>query len=144
MSRLRTREAAMLLTAAIVVLVLTAGYIHFTIGSTTSLLGMLFYANAAGYVVLALALVVAAWGGPPLVQRFSWLPRVALLLYAAGSIGAYLVIGPYSTLGWITKAIELAIIVLLVVDIIRVHGSLGGLTRTALASLTGRPPAGDA
>jgi hypothetical protein len=138
-SRLRTRSAAVLLTGAIIVLSLATAYIHSTLGSMTSLLGLIFFANAAGYAVLAIAVAVAFWGRHPLVRRFSWLPRVALAAFALTTIGGYLVIGPYSTLGWLTKAIEVGIIVLVVLDVLRVHGSFGGLVRTAIASITGRP-----
>ena len=139
MSRLRTRPAAALLSGTIVVLALASAYIHSTLGSSTSLLGLLFFANAAGYAVLALAVAVAAWAPHPLVRRFSWLPRVALAAFALTTIGGYMVMGPYSTLGWLTKVIEVGIIVLVVLDVLRVHGSLGGLVRTAIASITGRP-----
>ena len=43
--------------------------------------------------------------------------------------------GPYFTLGFIAKGIEVALITLLVVDIIRVYGSPMGLVRSALASV---------
>jgi hypothetical protein len=43
--------------------------------------------------------------------------------------------GPYFSLGFIAKGIEVALIALLVVDVIRVYGSPVGLVRTALASL---------
>jgi hypothetical protein len=44
----------------------------------------------------------------PLVQRFDWLPRIGLLAYASTTIAAYLVVGPYFSLGWVAKAIEVA------------------------------------
>ena len=43
--------------------------------------------------------------------------------------------GPYFSLGFITKAIEGALIALVVVDVIRVYGSPVGLVRAALASV---------
>ena len=46
----------------------------------------------------------------PIVERFSWFPRVALIGYAAMTIAGYLVMGPYFTLGWIAKGIEVALI----------------------------------
>ena len=68
------------------------------------------------------------------VERFSWFPRLALIGYAAMTIAGYLVMGPYFTLGFIAKGIEVALIALLVVDVIRVYGSPMGLVRSALAS----------
>lgn len=135
--RLRTRRAAVLLTAGIVVLSLASGYIHFTLGNTTTMLGLLFLANAAGYVTLAGAVLVAAAVRHPFVVRFGWAPRVALAGFAALTIAGYLVMGPYFALGWITKAIEVALIALLVVDMLRVYGSPRGVVRSAIASLRG-------
>jgi hypothetical protein len=124
------RWFAFALTAAIIGLTLATAYIHFTLG------GVLFTLNALGYVGLAMALLVAAMP-LPYVDRLSWLPRVGLAAFTAVTIGAYLVIGPYFGLGWIAKAIELGILVLLVVDVVRVYGSPIGLVRAALASLRG-------
>ncbi len=50
-------------------------------------------------------------------------------------------LGPYFTLGYIAKGIEVAIIVLLVVDVLRVYGSPMGFVRTALASVAPILPA---
>jgi hypothetical protein len=77
----------------------------------------------------------------PIVQRFSWFPRVALIGYAAMTIAGYLVMGPYFTLGWIAKGIEVVLISLLVVDVIRVYGSPMGLVRSALESVAPVLPA---
>jgi hypothetical protein len=139
--RLRTRPAAVLLTAGIVALSLASGYIHFTLGNTTTLMGLLFLANAAGYLTLAGAVIVAAAVRQPLVQRFGWAPRVALAGFAALTIAGYLVMGPYFTLGWITKV---ALIALLVIDMIRVYGSPRGVVRSAIASLRGSSDAATA
>jgi hypothetical protein len=70
-----------------------------------------------------------------MIQRFSWFPRIALMGYAALTIAGYLVIGPYFTLGWIAKGVEVALIVLVAVDIFRVYGSPMGFVRTALDSV---------
>ena len=121
------------LTIAIVDLTLITAYIHFTLGGT------LFLLNALGYAALAAALALTALPHP-FVRRFAWLPRVGLGAYTATTIVAYLVIGPYFTLGWVAKAIEVAILVLLAVDLIRLYGSPAGIVRAALRSL--RPDAG--
>lgn len=117
------------LTLTIVELTLTTAYIHLTLG------GILFTLNAVGYSALAAAMVIVAVDRHPLVQRFDWLPRIGLLAYASTTIAAYLVAGPYFSLGWVAKAIEVAILTLLVADIHRVYGSPGGLLRDALASV---------
>ena len=55
--------------------------------------------------------------------------------YTAMTIAGYLVMGPYFTLGFIAKGIEVALIAVLVVDVIRVYGSPMGLVRAALESV---------
>jgi len=135
MTMLRTRTAGFVLTAAIVGLTLATGYIHFGLG------GLLFTLNALGYAGLAGLIVVGAAAPMPIVKRFSWFPRVALIGYAAMTIAGYLVMGPYFTLGWIAKGIEVTLIALLVVDVIRVYGSPKGLVRSALESVTPVLPA---
>lgn len=132
MSFLRTRAAGAALTTAIVGLALTSAYIHLGLG------GLLFTMNGLGYLGLAGVFVVAAALDHPMVRTFSWAPRVMLAGYAAMTIGAYLVMGPYFTLGWITKGLEVALIALIAVDVIRVFGSPTGLVRAAIASVPGR------
>jgi hypothetical protein len=126
---LRSRAFGALLTAAIVGLTLATAYIHLSLG------GLLFTLNGLGYVGLAGLVVIGAAAPIALVERFSWFPRIALAGYAVLTISAYLVMGPYFTLGYIAKGIEVAIIVLVTVDVVRVYGSPVGLVRAALASV---------
>lgn len=114
---------------AIVELTLTSAYIHFSLG------GLLFTLNAVGYAVLAAAMVVIATVSHPLVRRFDWLPRVGLAAYTLATIGGYLVMGPYFNLGWVAKAIEVAILTLLVADMMRAYGSPAALVRAARRSV---------
>jgi hypothetical protein len=130
-TRPTSRLAGLALTAAIVELTLTTAYIHLTLG------GLLFTLNAGGYCALAVAIAVGAARPHRLIDRFSWLPRVGLAGFTLVTIGAYLVIGPYFSLGWIAKGIEVAILTLLAADVIRVYGSPMGLSRAAVASLPG-------
>jgi hypothetical protein len=130
-TRPTTRLAGMALTAAIVELTLTTAYIHLTLG------GLLFTLNAAGYFALAVSIAVGAARPHPLIDRFSWLPRVGLAGFTLLTIGAYLVIGPYFSLGWVAKGIEVAILTLLAADVMRVYGSPMGLIRAAIASRPG-------
>jgi hypothetical protein len=46
-------------------------------------------------------------------------------------------VGPYFTLGWITKGVEVALITLVALDVVRVYGSPFGLVRTAWTSVFG-------
>ena len=126
---LRSRGAGALLTAAIVGLTLATANIHLGLG------GLLFTLNGLGYIGLAALIVIGAAAPVALVDRFSWFPRVALMGYTAMTIAGYLVMGPYFTLGFIAKGIEVAIIALLVVDVFRVYGSPMGLVRAALESV---------
>jgi hypothetical protein len=126
---LRSRPAGLVLTTVIVGLTLATAYIHLSLG------GVLFTLNGLGYLGLAALIVVGAGAPMAIVERFSWFPRVALMGYAALTIAGYLVMGPYFTLGWIAKGIEVALIGVIVVDIIRVYGSPMGLVRSALASV---------
>lgn len=125
----RVRVGTAVLTTAIVVLALASAYIHSTLGD------LLFVLNAGGYVILTVAFVVGAVSRHPLVVRFSWLPRVALLGYATASIVAWLIMGGFYWLGYLTKAIELTLVVLLIVDIYRAHGGPRGLIDQAVTSV---------
>ena len=107
-----SRVAAGVMLLVILELTLATALIHLSLG------GVLFTLNGLGYLGLAAAYLAAVLIPVPLVRRYSWLPRVGLAAYAAVTIVAYLVIGPYFTLGWITKGIELAIIGLVTVDLL--------------------------
>lgn len=118
-----------LLIATITGLAVASGAIHLSLGAP------IFILNGLGYLTLAAAYLVAATVSHPLVVRFSWLPRIALFGYAATSIVAWLVIGGFYWLGYLTKAIELALMALLVLDSHRVYGGLRGLVHHAAESL---------
>jgi hypothetical protein len=125
----RSRTAGAMLTVAIVGLTAATAYIHLTLG------GVLFTLNGLGYIGLAGLVVIGAVAPVEMVQRFSWFPRIALMGYAAMTIAGYLVMGPYFTLGWIAKGIEVALIALLAADVMRVHGSPMGLVNAAVSSV---------
>jgi hypothetical protein len=101
-----------LLTGVILELTLATAFIHFSLGGT------LFLLNAAGYLALGVAYLGAAIVPMAIVRRFSWLPRVGLAAFASVTIIAYLVIGPHFTLGWVTKGIEVAIVMLVIADLL--------------------------
>jgi hypothetical protein len=81
--------------------------------------------------------VVGAAAPHPLIARFSWLPRLGLMGYAATTIVGWAIMGPYFSLAYIAKAIEVGLITLLVVDSIRVYGSPVAMVRYAFASVFG-------
>jgi hypothetical protein len=126
---LRSRTGGFAVTTVIVGLALATGYIHLGLG------GLLFTLNGLGYIGLAGLIVIGAVAPMPIVQRFSWFPRVALAGYTAMTIAGYLVMGPYFTLGFIAKGIEVALLAALAVDVVRVYGSPMGLVRAAIGSV---------
>jgi len=126
------RRRSLLLTAAIVVLTAITAYVHLNLG------GMMFLLNGLGYITLAVLVIVGYAAPHPLVERFDWFPRLALMGYAAVTIVGYLIIGPYSTLGWATKAVEVGLIVLLVIDTLRAYGSPRGVMRQMVTSVSAR------
>lgn len=128
---LKSRAAGAALTLGIVALASTTAYVHLTLG------GLLFLLNGLGYAGLTVLLIIGAMPLSPLAARFDWFPRLALIGFAAMTIAGYLVIGPYFALGWITKGVELALIALVMVDVIRVYGSLPAFGRRAIATLVG-------
>jgi hypothetical protein len=119
------------LTVAIVALALTTGYIHLGLG------GLLFTLNAVGYAGLAALYLIGSVAPHPLVARFSWFPRVALAGYAALTIIAWLVQGPYFGLAYFAKGVEVTLIGLIVIDVFRVYGSPMALIRNAMSSVFG-------
>lgn len=126
---LQSRATAVALTVAIVALAMTTSTIHFRLG------GLLFLLNAAGYAGLAALYVAGAAAPMAIVERFSWFPRLALAGFAAMTIAGYLVIGPYFSLGWITKGVEVALITFIGLDVLRVYGSPFSFVRTAWGSV---------
>jgi hypothetical protein len=128
----KSRAAGVGLTLAIVALTAATAYIHFSLG------GLLFTLNGLGYVGLIGLILLAAASPHPLVARFSWFAHFGLAGYAALTIAGYLVMGPYFSLGWIAKGIEVAIIALVALDVLRIYGSPQAYVRTAIASVLGQ------
>jgi len=119
---------------AIVGLVLGTAYIHSTLG------GLLFTLNAAGYLVAAVAIVIPLG----LAIRFRWFVRLGLMGYAATAIAAWAIQGPYYSTAYIAKAIEVALITLLAIDFARMDGNPLNVVKSELALLgskLGRRPA---
>jgi hypothetical protein len=101
------------LRVAIVALALSTAWIHLNLG------GLRFTLNAGGYVALSIAMIAPI----PLAVRYRWLTRLALAGYAATTIVAWAVEGPYYSTAYVAKAIELTLIALLVIDIARRDGN---------------------
>jgi hypothetical protein len=133
------RPTNVVVRVTIVGLALATGYIHSTLG------GLLFTLNAVGYLVAAVAMIIPL----ALAVRFRWIVRVGLIGYAATTILGWALQGPFYSTAYLAKGIEVALIVLLVVDFARMDGNPVAVVRRELAALTGfvssrRSPAGAA
>jgi len=120
----------------VVLLTLGTAAIHASLG------GMLFLANAAGYAVLALAMILPGHAG-----RLRWLTRLALIAFTAATIGGWVAFGPRFGLAYLDKAIELALIGVLLLEQWRsdggplgIHQRLRRLIGTAAARTIRRDP----
>lgn len=112
------------LRVAIVGLALATAYIHSTLG------GLLFTLNAAGYVVAAAAMLAPI----ALASRFRWIVRVGLMGYAATTILGWALQGPYYSTAYLAKAIEVVLIATLAIDFVRFDGNPVTVVRRELAT----------
>jgi hypothetical protein len=122
------RVIGQVLTVVILVLTLATAYVHLSLGGTIFLLNGIGYATFL-VAILATSLPIA------FLRRIRWLPRLGLAGFALVTIVAYLVIGPYSLLGWSIKAIEFAIIGVVGAELINTYGSARRLERAPAAPL---------
>jgi hypothetical protein len=93
------RLTTILARTLLVALTLATAAIH------TSLGGLLFLMNAVAYATLAVAMVLP---GPAAQVR--WLIRLALMGFAAATIGGWVLFGARFPLAYLDKAIEVALI----------------------------------
>lgn len=114
------------LRSIVLTLTLATAAIHASLG------GLLFMANAAGYGVLALAMVAP---GP--APRWRWLIRLALIGFTAATIGGWVAFGPRFGLAYLDKAVELALIGVLLIEQWRSDGGPVGVIRRARGLLRG-------
>lgn len=97
----------------IVVSALTTAAIHFSLGS------LLYVANTFGYVVLAVALVAPI----AIAVRFQRLTRLALIGFTMATIGGWLLFGARYDVAYLSKGIEVLMIVLLGAEVVRDGGA---------------------
>ena len=100
-----SQPLAFALRIAIVALTLATAQIHATLG------GVMFTLNAIGYATLGAAMVMP---GP--IGRIRWLTRYALIGFTATTIVGWLAFGARFDLAYIDKAIEVALIGLLLIE----------------------------
>ena len=100
-----SRPSTIVLHAAIVGLTLATAAIHSSLG------GFLFTLNAIGYTIFAAALVVP---GP--VGHARWLVRYALMGFTSATILGWIAFGARFDLAYIDKALEAALVGLLLIE----------------------------
>jgi hypothetical protein len=86
--------------------------------------GLLFLANAAGYVTLALGMVLP---GPFAAWR--WLVRLALLGFTATTMAAWVVFGGRFGIAYLDKGLEALLVALLIAEIWRIDGGPRGIVQ---------------
>lgn len=105
------------LAAGVIILTLATAGIHFYLAPTefqmgATLFGVLFVLNGLGYLTMV-AVMYAPLG---MLAPFRGAARGLLVLIALGSIGAYFYVGVFDTVGWVDKAVEGALIVLVGIE----------------------------
>ena len=122
----QTQPLAVVLRLAVVALTLATAVIHARLG------GLLFLANAVGYTVLAVAMVVP---GP--LARERWLVRLALIGFTAMTIVGWFLFGARFDLAYLDKAIEVALVGVLALELWLVDGGPAAIVRRARRMVTG-------
>jgi hypothetical protein len=108
---------SVLLRGGVVMLTLLTAAIHASLG------GLLFTLNAAVYVALAVAMIL------PAIAPYRWLARLALFGFASVTIAGWLLFGARFQLAYIDKAIELALLCFLAIEVVSFDGGPAGDTR---------------
>ena len=103
-SAAHVHPTTIILRVLVVLLTLGTATIHASLG------GMMFMANAVGYAILALAMVA-----PGLPAHARWLIRLALIGFTAMTIAGWVAFGARFGLAYLDKAIEVALIGVLLV-----------------------------
>jgi hypothetical protein len=93
------------LRGGVVLLTLLTAAIHASLG------GLLFTMNAAVYLALAVAMIL------PAIAPFRWLARLALVGFTSATIAGWVLFGARFQLAYIDKAIELALLCFLAIEV---------------------------
>ncbi len=114
------------LAAGVILLALATAAIHFYLAPTefemgggATLFGVLFVLNGLGYLTM-LAVIYAPVG---FLAPFRLAARMILIVIAAASIGAYFYVGVFDTIGWVDKAAEAGLIVLVLIETVAARGA---------------------
>ena len=108
---------SVLLRGGVVLLTLLTAAIHASLG------GLLFTLNAAVYLALAVAMIL------PAIAPFRWLARLALFGFASATIAGWVLFGARFQLAYIDKAIELALLCFLAIEVWLFDGGPAGDVR---------------
>ncbi len=113
---------------AAVALALGASYIHSTLG------GLLFTLNAIGFATLAAGLVFPfGWlVGARYARPLRLLARLALMGFAAATVGGWVMFGARYSTGYMATASECVLVVLLGLDVARAVGGPVSVVRELL------------
>jgi hypothetical protein len=106
-------RADLALRVTVAALAVANGWIHSQLG------GLMFTLNAIGFVVLAVALVAPVWPAP----QVRFLTRLAVAGYAAATAVGWLLFGARYDMGYLSFALDLAIMTLVAVDSLVADGS---------------------
>jgi hypothetical protein len=115
-------RTGILVRVAIVGLTVATGWIHLTLG------GPLFVLNGVGFFVAAVAMIAPL----AIAVRFRWFIRLGLMGYAATAIVAWYLTGPRYDVAYLAKAIEVALIGLLGLEVWAYDGNPLRRVRRAL------------
>jgi hypothetical protein len=108
---------SVLLRGGVVMLTLLTAAIHASLG------GLLFTLNAAVYLALAVAMIL------PAIGPFRWLARLALFGFASATIAGWVLFGARFQLAYIDKAVELALLCFLAIEVWLFDGGPAGDVR---------------
>lgn len=112
------QPTTIILRTIVVLLTLATAAVHASLG------GMMFMANAAGYSVLAVAMIA-----PRAAPRWRWLIRLALIGFTAATIGGWVAFGARFDLAYFDKAIEVVLIGVLLTEMWQSDGGPVGVYR---------------
>lgn len=112
------QPTSIILRTVVVLLTLATAAVHASLG------GMMFMTNAAGYTVLAVAMVA-----PGAAPRWRWLIRLALIGFTAATIGGWVAFGARFGLAYFDKAIEVVLIGVLLTEMWQSDGGPVGVYR---------------
>jgi len=101
------------LRVTVAALALANGWIHSQLG------GLMFTLNAIGFVVLAVALIAPVWPAP----QVRFLTRLAVAGYAAATATGWLLFGARYDMGYLSFALDIAIMVVVAADSLVADGS---------------------